>query len=114
MILLRSATRITHKAQAVTCLAAKWHVCATIDSFDTAETETPVARVGDEQLFTGSSDGSSDLDVGDEEDEMDNSKFVPSYVCSTISFQKRQALGKFGYLRPLCIFFIGKIALLVR
>ncbi|XP_011097838.1 uncharacterized protein LOC105176662 [Sesamum indicum] len=93
LILLRSATRITHKAQAVTCLAAKWHVCATIDSFDTAETETPVARVSDEQIFTGSSDGSSDLDdVGDEEDELDNSKFLPAYAFSTISFQKRQAL----------------------
>ncbi|KAL0306327.1 UNVERIFIED_CONTAM: hypothetical protein Sradi_6050000 [Sesamum radiatum] len=33
--LLRSAARITHKAQAVTSLAAKWHVCATIDSFNT-------------------------------------------------------------------------------
>ncbi|KAK4386942.1 EH domain-containing protein 1 [Sesamum angolense] len=93
LILLRSATRITHKAQAVTCLAAKWHVCATIDSFDTAETETPVARVSDEQIFTASSDGSSDLDdVGDEEDELDNSKFLPAYAFSTISFQKRQAL----------------------
>ncbi|KAI3456885.1 hypothetical protein Pfo_013548 [Paulownia fortunei] len=93
LILLRSAARITHKAQAVTCLAAKWHVCATIDSFHTTETETPVARVAEEQIFTASSDGSSDFDdVGDEEDELDNTKFVPSYAYSTISFQKRQAL----------------------
>ncbi|KAG8365109.1 hypothetical protein BUALT_Bualt18G0070100 [Buddleja alternifolia] len=92
MIILRSATRITHKAQGVTCLAAKWNVCATIDSFDTADTETnPVARVSDEQISF--SEESSDLDdVGDEEDELDNTKFVPSYVYSTISFQKRQAL----------------------
>ncbi|KAL6538449.1 hypothetical protein OROGR_012437 [Orobanche gracilis] len=94
LIILRSATRITHKAQAVTCLAAKWHVCATIDSFDTSEAETPIARIADKQFFSGSSDGSSDSDdVGDEEDELDNSKFVPSYAHSTISFQKRQALG---------------------
>lgn len=97
LILLRSATKITHKAQAVTCLAAKWHVCATIDSFDTAEAETAatVGRRGHdrEQFSSGSSDGSSDGDdVGDEEDEMDNSKFVPSYAFSTISFQKRHAL----------------------
>ncbi|KAK6154449.1 hypothetical protein DH2020_008697 [Rehmannia glutinosa] len=60
---------------------------------DTADTETPVARLAEEQFFTGSSDGSSDLDdVGDEEDEMDNTKFIPSYAYSTISFQKRQAL----------------------
>lgn len=93
MILLRSATRITHKALAVTCLAAKWHVGATIDSFDTTETETPVASVAANQIFPVSSDGLSDIDdVGDEEDELDNSKFVRSYAYSTLSFQKRQAL----------------------
>lgn len=85
MILLRSATRITHKAQAVTCLAAKWHVCATVDSFDT---KTPVS---DEQFIDGAS---GTEDSGDEDDELDNCKFDPSYVYSTISFQKRQALGK--------------------
>lgn len=91
LVLLRSATKITHKAQAVTCLAAKWHVCATIDSFDTAETDSPPNHGG-----ATSSSGSFDYDdVGDEEDELDNSKFVPSYAYSTISFQKRQALGKF-------------------
>ncbi|KAL0443337.1 UNVERIFIED_CONTAM: hypothetical protein Slati_2056400 [Sesamum latifolium] len=91
--LLRSAARITHKAQAVTALAAKWHVCATIDSFNTTETETAAAQVAREQVFTESSEGSSDLDdVGDEEDDLDNTKFIPSYAYSTISFQKRQAL----------------------
>ncbi|KAL7130911.1 hypothetical protein ABFS83_13G163800 [Erythranthe nasuta] len=94
LILLRSAARITHKAQAVTCLASKWHVCATIDSFDTTETETPVTRMVEERMFSATcSEGSFDLDdVGDEEDELDNSKFVPMYTHSTISFQKRQAL----------------------
>ncbi|KAM7495599.1 hypothetical protein LguiB_030208 [Lonicera macranthoides] len=93
LILLRSATRITHKAQAVTCLAAKWHACATIDSFDAGDGETPMARVAGNQIFPVSSDGSSDADdVGDEEDELDNSKMVPAYTYSTISFQKRQAL----------------------
>lgn len=100
MIILRSATRITHKAQAVTCLAAKWHVCATIDSFDPVEAEaTPMAHVGHNQVFPVMSsngiDGSSDTeDVGDEEDELDNTKLVPAYAYSTISFQKRQALGE--------------------
>ncbi|KAL3636748.1 hypothetical protein CASFOL_019047 [Castilleja foliolosa] len=93
LIILRSAARITHKAQALRCLASKWHVCATINSFDVAENETRVGRVGDEQFFTGISDASTDFDdVGDEEDEIDNSKFIPSYAHSTISFQKRQAL----------------------
>ncbi|KAA8527009.1 hypothetical protein F0562_008762 [Nyssa sinensis] len=94
MILLRSATRITHKAQAVTCLAAKWHVCATIESFDhSADAETPITQVGCNQVFLTSTDGSSDGDdVGDEEDELDNSKMIPAYAHSTISFQKRHAL----------------------
>ncbi|GAA0139609.1 guanyl-nucleotide exchange factor [Lithospermum erythrorhizon] len=92
MILLRSATKITHKAQAVTCLATKWHVCATVDSFDSAEVETPVARRTSGDHIFPIAEGSSDNDVGDEEDELDNSNFIPSYAYSTISFQKRQAL----------------------
>ncbi|MCD7456108.1 hypothetical protein HAX54_030683 [Datura stramonium] len=96
MILLRSATRITHKAQSVTCLAAKWHVCATIDSFDSTEAETPITRATCNQVFPVCSEGSSDADdVGDEEDELDNTKFVPAHAYSTISFQKRQALVKY-------------------
>ncbi|CAN4096787.1 unnamed protein product [Withania somnifera] len=94
-ILLRSATRITHKAQAVTCLIAKWHACATIDSYHWAETEIPpeAHQVDRNYDFPPSSNGSTeDEDVGDEEDELDNTKFVPSYAYSTISFQKRQAL----------------------
>lgn len=95
LILLRSAVRITHKAQAVTCLAAKWHVCATIDSFEAVEGETPpISQITSNQVFPVTSEGSSDADdVGDEEDELDNTKFVHSYAYSTISFQKRQALG---------------------
>lgn len=93
MILLRSATKITHKALSVTCLAAKWHACATIDSFGTVENETPVGPVAGNGVFPLSSDASSDIDdAGDEEDEMDNTRFLPSYAFSTISFQKRQAL----------------------
>ncbi|GJY08255.1 putative EH domain-containing protein 1-like protein isoform X1 [Tanacetum coccineum] len=93
MILLRSATRITHKAQGVTCLAAKWHVCATIDVFETPEgdTETPTVGVGGDQVFPEAPASDSD-DVGDEEDELDNTKLIPAYAYSTISFQKRQAL----------------------
>ncbi|KAK1418022.1 hypothetical protein QVD17_27158 [Tagetes erecta] len=95
MILLRSATRITHKAQGVTCLAAKWHVCATIDVFETpeADTETPTIGVVGNQVFPCEASSSSDYDdVGSEEDELDNTKLIPSYAYSTISFQKRQAL----------------------
>ncbi|KAK9268482.1 hypothetical protein L1049_000234 [Liquidambar formosana] len=93
-ILMRSATKITHKAQSITCLATKWHVCATIDSFDAAEAETPMAQVAFGRVSFPAdvtSDGDAD-DAGDEEDELDNTKLIPAYACSTISFQKRQAL----------------------
>lgn len=91
MILLRSATKITHKAQSVTSLAAKWHVCATLDSFDVTDGETPMASAV-QQVFPVSHDSGEDSE-GDEEDDLDNTKLIPAYAYSTISFQKRQALG---------------------
>ncbi|GJU88365.1 alanine--tRNA ligase [Tanacetum coccineum] len=96
LILLRSATRITHKAQGVTSLVAKWHVCATIDVFETpeADIETPMVGAGRDQVFPSEASSSDYDDVGDEEDEFDNTKLIPAYAYSTISFQKRQALGK--------------------
>ena len=93
-ILLRSATKITHKAQSTTSLAAKWHICATISSFDNIDGETPTAPVASAQdIAANISWGSSDDEVGDEEDELDNTKLLPIYT-RTISFHKRQALGK--------------------
>lgn len=101
LILLRSASKITHKAQAVTCLAAKWHVCATLESFDqTVDGETPtlVARNNNNDNNNGHHDVTStesDSDeYGDEEDDLDNNNIIPAYAFSTMSFQKRQALGK--------------------
>ncbi|KAG4920792.1 hypothetical protein GYH30_049453 [Glycine max] len=98
-ILLRSATKITHKAQAITGLAAKWHVCATLD-FDGVLTEggTPTApQSSHETMFPNvGTDGESETDeAGDEEDEIDTTKLIPSYAYSTISYQKRQALVKY-------------------
>ncbi|KAK2441104.1 putative transmembrane protein [Trifolium repens] len=92
-IMFRSATKITHKAQAITGLAAKWHVCATLDSFDgVVEGETLTARSSDDRIYPSvGTDGESDS-AGDEEDEIDTTKFIPSYAYSTISYQKRQAL----------------------
>lgn len=97
LILLRSATKITHKAQAITCLAAKWHVCATLDSFDAVESETPVALAAGHQVSFPAvvevQSGGEDEDEEDgEEDDVDSTKFIPAYAYSTISFQKRQAL----------------------
>ncbi|KAL8205709.1 hypothetical protein R6Q57_009260 [Mikania cordata] len=94
MILLRSATRITHKAQGVTCLAAKWHVNATIESFDPpdVDTETPPMGVLANLVFSHDHSSASDNDDISSEDELDNTKLIPAYARSTISFQKRQAL----------------------
>lgn len=95
LILLRSASKITHKAQAVTCLAAKWHVCATLESFETVDGETPtlVARNNNKGHDVITIIESDSEDYGDEEDDLDNHKIIPAYAFSTISFQKRQALG---------------------
>ena len=96
--MFRSATKITHKAQAITGLAAKWHVCATLDSFDgVGEGETLTAQISRERIYpTVGTDGESESDdPGSEEDEIDTTKMIPSYSYSTISYQKRQALGNF-------------------
>nr|GEX02770.1 hypothetical protein CTI12_AA115990 [Tanacetum cinerariifolium] len=92
-ICLRSAAKITHKAQSVTSLAAKWHTCATIDSFDDVgpTEETPMANnISDRANYHFNAHIDSDMDEGDEDD-LDNTKMVPIYR-DTISYQKRQAL----------------------
>ncbi|GER44918.1 hypothetical protein STAS_21835 [Striga asiatica] len=88
---LRSAAKITHKAQAVTSLAAKWHACATIDSFDEPHDDTPTA-VG---IGPVAASWDSDNEEADGEDVLDNTNLVPIYA-NTISYQKRQAIGKWG------------------
>ena len=34
-----------NQAQAIACLAAKWHICATIDTFESSESESPRTRI---------------------------------------------------------------------
>ena len=87
---MRSATKITHRAQSITSLAAKWHVCATINSFDDADGETSTAQIVSPQMFPAGVDWESEEEDG--EDDLDNTKLVPIFA-HTISFQKRQALG---------------------
>ncbi|KAJ6829990.1 uncharacterized protein M6B38_126270 [Iris pallida] len=96
LICLRSAAKITHKAQALTSHAAKWHVCATIESFE-ADPETPceaaaasnrvfsVIDVENQEEFDGEEAGDA------EEDELEGTKLVHPHA-NTICFQKRQAL----------------------
>lgn len=94
-LLLRGATKMTHKAQAITGLASKWHICATINSFDNIEGETPTTAnaISAQAIAANISWGSSsDDEVGDEEDELDNTKLLIPIYTQTISFHKRQAL----------------------
>ncbi|KAK1269198.1 hypothetical protein QJS04_geneDACA005190 [Acorus gramineus] len=86
LVCLRSAAKITHKAQAITSLAAKWHICATMDSFDT-DTEAPHACTN--RVFPLQID-SDEEEVPDDDDMGDTQVVVPHL--NTISFQKRQAL----------------------
>ncbi|XP_065023094.1 uncharacterized protein LOC135648974 [Musa acuminata AAA Group] len=86
-VCLRSAAKITHKAQALTSHATKWHVCATIDSF-TVEPETShevAFAVGE-----GAADSSYE-EESSEEDDLEGTNVLRPHV-RTITFQKRQAL----------------------
>lgn len=98
-ICLRSAAKITHKAQALTSHAAKWHVCATIQSAATATAEASeeanpsvVVVAVNNQVHALESDEEEEGSIG-EEDELEATKVLHPHA-HTISFQKRQALGK--------------------
>ncbi|XP_008788884.3 uncharacterized protein LOC103706529 [Phoenix dactylifera] len=90
LICLRSAAKITHKAQAITSHAATWHVFATIES-SSADTEDPLSHTSAAVHPSSNSGGDSDDEEARDELELDDTKLMPSHV-NTISFQKRQAL----------------------
>ncbi|RWW19866.1 hypothetical protein GW17_00016053 [Ensete ventricosum] len=93
LICLHSAAKITHKAQALTSHATKWHGCATVESFSM----DPDAA--SEVIASG--DGYSDEEEDSEEDELEDTKIVHPHA-HTISFQKRQALGR-APLNPILL-----------
>ncbi|XP_074577340.1 uncharacterized protein LOC141833742 [Curcuma longa] len=92
LMCLRSAAKITHKGQALTSHAAKWHVCATIESY-AIDPETPSEAIAMASPQFPAADDYSDEEEGgsSEEDELEGTKIVPTHA-NTISFQKRQAL----------------------
>ncbi|KAL8136442.1 hypothetical protein V2J09_002443 [Rumex salicifolius] len=94
MILLHSAAKITHKGQAITCLAAKWHVCATIDSFNPTEQARNPSHLKNTNDYAVL-DYSDENESAHEEDDSDDTRFIPAYKSSSVSFQKRQALEKY-------------------
>ncbi|ONK78976.1 uncharacterized protein A4U43_C01F1600 [Asparagus officinalis] len=92
LICLRSATKITHQAQAITKHAAKWHVCAAIDSFN-PDPETPSENVATSSVFPENDVDNEEESIEDlaGDDEYEAIKLVMPHA-NTISFQKRQAL----------------------
>ncbi|KAL1804178.1 hypothetical protein ACET3Z_032825 [Daucus carota] len=90
LICLRSAAKITHRAQAITSLAAKWNACSTINSFDDMENETPRAQVAAPRVDCIAGNLDSNNEEG-EEDAIDNTNMMPIFT-HTMSYQKRQAL----------------------
>lgn len=97
-ICLRSAAKITHRAQAITCLAAKWHACATISTFDDLgdDTHTPTTQIASPRVDMLNANWGSDNEEADG-DELDNTNMMPIYA-HTLSYQKRQALGEFDQI----------------
>ncbi|XP_078443295.1 uncharacterized protein LOC144712834 isoform X2 [Wolffia australiana] len=94
LICLRSATKITHKAQAITSQAAKWHAFATMESFE-AEAEAEVTpRVAPARVYPLDGGYDSECEELAEGDDLDDAK--PLHLNSTLSFQKRQALAIAG------------------
>ncbi|KAJ4758037.1 hypothetical protein LUZ62_068412 [Rhynchospora pubera] len=99
LIILRSAAKITHQAQALTSHAAKWHACATIDPCETdpvASSDITPATNSNSVYPVNFSDEDDEDTTGDDEDtfgddELEDTKFMTIQV-HTISFQKRQAL----------------------
>ncbi|KAL8099899.1 uncharacterized protein LOC141684684 [Apium graveolens] len=89
-ICLRSAAKITHRAQAITCLAAKWHACSTVNSFDDVDNDTLNSQATSPMINYIDGHWGSDNDEGDEDD-IDNTDMTP-ILTHTISYQKRQAL----------------------
>lgn len=104
-ICLRSATKITHKAQSLTCLAAKWHVCATVHCFDDSDGETSTAQISTTRVFPVNAVWESDDDEEEGGDDLDNTKLVPIHE-HAISFQKRQALGEWQQISPSSTFLV--------
>ncbi|XP_020101062.1 uncharacterized protein LOC109718964 [Ananas comosus] len=95
LICLRSAAKITHQAQALTGLAAKWHVCATTE-FSDFDLEAPSSDAAPKtyRVYPASDsedESSSSYDGTGDEDALENTKIVKP-LARTISFQNRQAL----------------------
>ncbi|GJM97916.1 hypothetical protein PR202_ga14879 [Eleusine coracana subsp. coracana] len=94
IIILSSAAKITHQAQALTGHTTKWHACCTIEPVDDEEAVTPMSNHNSmiEQDQANESESESSEETGDDdEDLLENTKFMLPQA-HVLSFQKRQAL----------------------
>jgi hypothetical protein len=91
-IILSSAAKITHQAQALTGQTTKWHACCTIEPVPDEEVDPgshPNSMM--EEYYESESDCGSSEETEDE-DMLENTRFMQPHT-HVISFQKRQALG---------------------
>jgi len=90
-IILSSAAKITHQAQALTGQTTKWHACCTIEPVPDNELD-PGSNQNSmtEEYAETESDCESSEETGDE-DMLENTRFMQPHS-HVISFQKRQAL----------------------
>ena len=91
IIILSSAAKITHQAQALTGQTTKWHACFTIepvpdDEIDPGSNQNSMLEDPEDERDCESSEETGD------EDMLENTKFLQPHT-HVISFQKRQALG---------------------
>lgn len=92
IIILSSAAKITHQAQALTGHTTKWHACCTIEPVPSEDGEpgSNQSSMIEQQDPASDSDTESSEETGDE-DLLENTKIhLPQ--AHVISFQKRQAL----------------------
>ncbi|KQK17580.1 uncharacterized protein LOC100842014 [Brachypodium distachyon] len=92
IIILSSAAKITHQAQALTGQTTKWHACCTIEPVPDEEVD-PGSNQNSmlEEYPESDSDCESSEETGDE-DLLENTRFMLPHTVHVISFQKRQAL----------------------
>ena len=92
IIILSSAAKITHQAQALTGQTTKWHACCTIEPAPEGEVDPGSNQNSMREEYSESdSDCGSNEETGDE-DMLENTRFLQPNL-RVISFQKRQALG---------------------
>ncbi|XP_062229328.1 uncharacterized protein LOC133927074 [Phragmites australis] len=91
IIILSSAAKITHQAQALTGHTTKWHACCTIEPVPDEEAEPGSIHNSMIEQDPASDSGAESSEETGDEDLLENTKIMLPNA-HVISFQKRQAL----------------------